>query len=99
MRGVVLRIVDNSGRNGRARYTGDMKTAATITRRAVTAEEVRERVRVFEATHPGMNRDNYIDMFRDDRGELHETDDFFAALRVYRMLEHVERAETAGPTG
>ncbi len=71
----------------------------TVTRRVVTADEVRERVGAFEATHPGMNRDNYIDMFRDDRGELHETDDFFAALRVYQMLEHVDQVEASQQLG
>lgn len=70
-----------------------MKTAAKITWRTVTIDELRADVAAFEATHPGMNRDNYIDMFRDERGELQETDEFFRALRLYQMLAHAETPE------
>ncbi len=69
-----------------------MKTVPKTTRRRITADEVRDEVRVFEAAHPGTNRTNYLDVFRDEHGELVETDEFFEISSLYHLLGTAERA-------
>lgn len=69
-----------------------MKTAGKVTHTRVTLNDLREQVRAFEATHPGYDRSNYTALFRDEDGDLSETDEFFRVSRMYRRLERAERA-------
>jgi hypothetical protein len=61
-----------------------VKTKPVI--RHVSIEEIRAEVARFEAAHPGIGADNYPDVFRDDRGELIETEEFFDVCRLYSVL-------------
>jgi hypothetical protein len=54
--------------------------------RHVTLDEIRTEVARFEAAHPGISVDNYPDAFRDDRGELIETEEFFQISQAYSVL-------------
>ena len=69
-----------------------VKTAAKVTRTKVTLDDLRERVRAFEQEHPGYDRTNYLDLFRDASGELVESPEFFEVSRMYRRLVRAEKA-------
>jgi hypothetical protein len=64
--------------------TDPVKTKPVI--RRVTLDEVRTEVARFEAAHPGMGAENYPDAFRDDRGGLVESEEFFDVCRLYSVL-------------
>lgn len=61
-----------------------MKTKPVI--RHVSLDEVRAKVGRFEAAHPGVGADNYLDVFRDVNGELIETEEFFEISGLYSVL-------------
>lgn len=61
-----------------------MKTKPVI--RHVTLDEIQAEVARFEAAHPGIGADNYVDVFRDDHGELIETEEFFQISQAYSVL-------------
>jgi hypothetical protein len=59
----------------------------------LTIEDLREQVRAFEIAHPGVDASNYPDAFRDERGELQETEEFFSVCGLYAMLSAAVKAE------
>lgn len=65
-----------------ARTLAAVKTRPKATIVHVTDEEVRAQVRAWQDAHPGFNRTNYVDCFRDESGELIETDEFLRAARM-----------------
>lgn len=73
-----------AARPGTERTLTPVKTKPVI--RHVSLDEVRAEVARFEAAHPGIGADNYPDAFRDADGELIETEEFFAACRMYSIL-------------
>ena len=70
-----------------------VKTKPKVTVVEVTIEDLREPVREFEQAHPGYYRTNFIDFFRDETGELIETDDFHRVYRMYHRLMLAEKSE------
>lgn len=70
-----------------------VKTKPKVTVVEVTIEDLREPVREFEQAHPGYYRTNFIDFFRDEAGELIETDDFHRVYRMYHRLTLAEKSE------
>lgn len=69
-----------------------VKTKPKVTVIEVTDEEARAEVQAWEDAHPGYDRTNYIDFFRDETGELIETDEFFRAAQMYAELRAVEKS-------
>lgn len=69
-----------------------MKTVPKAVREQVTVEDLRAEVSAFEAAHPGTDRTNYLDVFRDARGELVESDEFFNVDSLYQLLALLEQA-------
>jgi len=67
-----------------------VKTKPKVTVVDVTMDDLRAPVREFEQAHPGYDRTNYLDLFRDESGELNETDEFFRVSRMYRRLIRAE---------
>jgi hypothetical protein len=53
----------------------------------MTKDEVRGLVARFEAAHPGYGAHNYPDAFRDEHGELRETEEFEEVRLWYSSLE------------
>lgn len=70
-----------------------VKTKPKVTVTDVTDEEVLAEVRAWEATHPGYDRTNFVDYFRNESGELIETDEFFRACSMYAFSKTAEIAE------
>ncbi len=48
--------------------------------------DIRAGIARFEAAHPGIDADNYADAFRDTKGDLIETEEFFDVCRLYSVL-------------
>jgi len=67
-------------------------TATNLRHAIVTLDDLRRDVRAFENANPGYDRSNYIHLFRDEYGELNESDEFFRVSRMYRRLERAEKA-------
>jgi hypothetical protein len=63
-----------------------MRKKPKIVRTKLSTEELYRQLRAFEAAHPGVNASNYPDAFRDEHGELQETEDFFEISSLYAML-------------
>ena len=72
---------------GLSRTLNAVKTTPRITRRRVDLTEVRAQVAAFEAAHPGVGADNYPDAFRDETGQLIESEEFFVISRLYGLLQ------------
>ena len=70
-----------------------MKTAPKVTVIEVTIEDLHAPVREFEQSHPGYDRTNFIDFFRDEAGELIETDYVHRVYRWYHRLMLAEKSE------
>ena len=70
-----------------------VKTAPKVTVIEVTMEDLHAPVREFEQSHPGYDRTNFIDFFRDEAGELIETADFHRVYRMYHRLMLAEKSE------
>lgn len=49
----------------------------------VTEEEHQAEVAAWEAAHPGYTRENFVDAFRDETGELIESEEFFDAVFLF----------------
>ena len=49
----------------------------------VTEEEREESWNLWEAAHPGFGRSNWIDAFRDESGQLTESDEFVDAVFLF----------------
>ena len=69
---------------------GMTSSKPTTERREVTREEIQGHIAAFEVAHPGFGRSNYPDAFRDERGELVESEEFFAIDGWYALLEASE---------
>lgn len=69
-----------------------MKTKPKVTVIEVTDEEARAEIQAWEDAHPGYDRTNYVDFFRDETGELIETDEFFRAAQMYAELRSAEKS-------
>ena len=68
-----------------------MKTKPKLTVVAVTDEEALAEVQAWEDSHLGYDRTNYVDYFRDETGELIETDGFFRAAQMYSELRAADK--------
>lgn len=49
----------------------------------VTEEEREKSLNLWEAAHPGFGRSNWIDAFRDESGQLTESDEFVDAVFLF----------------
>ena len=49
----------------------------------VTGEQIQAEVAAWEAAHPGYTKENFVDAFRDEAGELIESEEFFAAVELF----------------
>lgn len=49
----------------------------------VTEEEREESLNLWEQAHPGFGRSNWIDAFRDESGQLIESDEFVDAVFLF----------------
>jgi len=49
----------------------------------VTEEEREESLNLWESAHPGFGRSNWIDAFRDESGQLTESDEFVDAVFLF----------------
>lgn len=70
-----------------------MKTKPKVTVVEVTLDDVRAEVQEWEDAHPGYDRTNFVDYFRDATGELTETAEFFHACAMYSFSQTAEKAE------
>lgn len=51
----------------------------------VTEEELQARITAWESAHPGYTKENFVDAFRDDTGELIESQEFFDAVFLFDL--------------
>jgi hypothetical protein len=49
----------------------------------VSEEEHLAKVAAWEAAHPGYTKENFVDAFRDETGELIESEEFFDAVHLF----------------
>lgn len=71
-----------------SRAIGTVKTTPRVTWHDVDLAEVRSRVAAFEAAHPDVRAENYPDAFRDESGQLIESEEFFAISSLYGSKRH-----------
>lgn len=70
--------------------TGVKSSKPALQQRDVTREDIQGHIAAFEVTHPGYDRSNHPDAFRDQHGQLVESEDFFANDGWYALLEASE---------
>jgi hypothetical protein len=51
----------------------------------VSEEEHLAKVAAWEAAHPGYTKENFVDAFRDETGELIESEEFFDAVFLFAI--------------
>lgn len=73
-----------------ARTLAPVKTKPKVTIVQVTDDELRAEVRAWQDARPGYDRTNYVEFFRDESGELIETDEFFRAAQMYAFAQGIE---------